>query len=150
MIDTFDYPRFGPDQMWEKVATDFQVAGGQLHLGMQAVKLAQHDHRVIAVEAVPAAGARRRFEADHFIVSMPLQETVQTLDPALPPAVEAAARKLGYRDFLTVALVLEGETPFPDNWIYIHEPTVRLGRIQNFKSWSAAMTRRTIASGRCR
>ena len=142
LIDTFDYPRFGPGQMWEKVAADFQAAGGQLHLGMQAIKLAQHNHRVIAVEAVPAGGARRRFEADHFIVSMPLQETVQALDPALPPAVEAAARKLGYRDFLTVVLVLEGENPFPDNWIYIHEPTVRLGRIQNFKNWSTAMVAR--------
>jgi protoporphyrinogen oxidase len=142
LADTFDYPRFGPRQMWEKVAADFQAAGGQLHLGMPAGKLAQRDHRVVAVEAVSAAGARRRFEADHFIVSMPLQETVQALDPALPPAVDAAARKLGYRDFLTVVLVIEGETPFPDNWIYIHEPTVRLGRIQNFKNWSAAMVAR--------
>jgi protoporphyrinogen oxidase len=142
LIDTFDYPRFGPGQMWEKVAADFQAAGGQLHLGMRAVKFAQRDLRVIAVEAVQTGGARRRFEADHFIVSMPLRETVQALDPALPPVVEAAARKLGYRDFLTVALVIEGETPFPDNWIYIHEPTVRLGRIQNFKNWSAAMVAR--------
>ena len=139
LIDTFNYPCFGPGQMWEKVAADFQAAGGQLHPGMQVIKLAQRDHRVIAVEAVQASGARRRFEADHFIVSMPLQETVQALDPALPPEVEAAARQLGYRDFLTVVLVLEGENPFPDNWIYIHEPAVRLGRIQNFKNWSADM-----------
>jgi protoporphyrinogen oxidase len=142
LIDTFDYPRLGPGQMWEKVAADFQAAGGQLHLGMQAVKLAQHDHRVIAVEAVPAGGARRRFEADHFIVSMPLQETVQALDPALSPAAVAAARKLVYRDFLTVALIIEDAPLFPDNWIYIHEPTVKLGRIQNFRNWSAAMVAR--------
>jgi len=139
LIDTFDYPRFGPGQIWEKVAADFQAAGGQLHPGLQVIKLAQRDHRVIAVEAVQAGGARQRFEADHFIVSMPLQETVQALDPALPPEVAAAARQLGYRDFLTVVLVLEGENPFPDNWIYIHEPTVRLGRIQNFQNWSADM-----------
>jgi protoporphyrinogen oxidase len=96
----------------------------------------------IAVEAVQTDGERRRFEADHFIVSMLLQETVQALDPALPPEVAAAARKLGYQDFLTVVLVLEGENPFPDNWIYIHEPAVRLGRIQNFNNWSADMVAR--------
>jgi protoporphyrinogen oxidase len=70
---------------------------------------------------------------------MPLRDTVLAFDPPLPAAVREAAGRLRYRDFLTVALVLEGPNPFPDNWIYIHEPGVKLGRIQNFKNWSEAM-----------
>jgi protoporphyrinogen oxidase len=139
LIETFDYPRLGPGQMWEKAATDFQAAGGQLHLGMQVAKLLRRDDRIVSVEAADASGARRRFDADHFIVSMPLRETVLALEPAMPPEAAAAARRLSYRDFLTVALVIEGENPFPDNWIYVHEPSVKLGRIQNFRNWSAAM-----------
>jgi protoporphyrinogen oxidase len=70
---------------------------------------------------------------------MPLRETVLAFDPPLPAAVREAAGRLRYRDFLTIALVVEGANPFPDNWIYIHEPEVKLGRIQNFKNWSEAM-----------
>jgi protoporphyrinogen oxidase len=73
---------------------------------------------------------------------MPLRETVQAFDPPLPEAAVEAARKLRYRDFITVAIVVEGENPFPDNWIYIHEPGVRLGRVQNFGNWSQAMVGR--------
>jgi len=85
---------------------------------------------------VYAAGHTETIEADNFIVSMPLQETVLAFDPPLPTAAIEAALKLAYRDFLTVALVIQGENPFPDNWIYIHDPSVKLGRIQNFKNWS--------------
>jgi protoporphyrinogen oxidase len=142
LIETFDYPRLGPGQMWEQAATELQSSGGRLHLGLQVVKLVRDGDRVVAVETTDAGGAMRRFSADHFIVSMPLRDTVLALDPPLAPAVAAAARRLGYRDFLTVALVIEGENPFPDNWIYVHDPAVRLGRIQNFRNWSAAMVER--------
>jgi protoporphyrinogen oxidase len=70
---------------------------------------------------------------------LPLRETVLAFDPPLPSEAVAAAQRLSYRDFLTVALVVDGENPFPDNWIYIHDPAVKLGRIQNFGNWSAAM-----------
>ena len=123
--------------MWEKAAADFQAAG--CDLGLRVTKLRRQEDRVASVEAVDAGGAPRQFDAAHFIVSMPLRETVLAFEPALPPAAADAARRLSYRDFLTVALVIEGENPFPDNWIYVHEPTVKLGRIQNFRNWSAAM-----------
>ena len=139
LIDTFDYPRLGPGQMWEKAAADVRAGGGRVEMGWRVDKIAHGAGRVLAAEAVDTAGARRRFEAEQFIVSMPLQETVLACDPPLAPEVVAAARGLHYRDFLTVALVVEGENPFPDNWIYIHDPHVRLGRIQNFKNWSAAL-----------
>jgi len=142
LIETFAYPRLGPGQMWEKAASDFQAAGGRLHPGLQVTRLIREGDRVVAVEAVDAGGASRRFAADHCIVSMPLRDTVLALDPPLPAEAAAAARRLAYRDFLTVALVIEGENPFPDNWIYVHEPSVKLGRIQNFRNWSAAMVER--------
>ena len=142
LIETFDYPRLGPGQMWERAAAEFQSAGGRLHLGLRVTRLVRDGSRVVAVEAVDAGGATRRFEADHGIVSMPLRETVLALDPPLPAEAAAAAGRLAYRDFLTVALVVEGENPFPDNWIYVHEPAVKLGRIQNFRNWSAAMVER--------
>jgi protoporphyrinogen oxidase len=139
LIDTFDYPRFGPGQMWEKTAADFRALGGELQMGWRVTRLVHEHGRVVRVEAVDAAGRRESFAADAFILSMPLRETVLAFDPPLPPAAQDAARALSYRDFLTVALVVEGENPFPDNWIYIHEPNVKLGRIQNFKNWSEAM-----------
>ena len=142
LIETFAYPRLGPGQMWEQAAADFQAAGGRLHLGLQVTRLVREGNCVAAVEAVDAGGGSRRFAADHCIVSMPLRETVLALDPPLPAEAAAAARRLAYRDFLTVALVIAGENPFPDNWIYVHEPSVKLGRIQNFRNWSAAMVER--------
>ena len=139
LIDTFAYPRHGPGQMWEKAAADLQALGGRVELGWRANKIRHADGRITAIEAAGATGGSRTFAADAFILSMPLQETVRAFDPPLAPAMLAAADGLRYRDFLTVALVVEGANPFPDNWIYIHEPEVRLGRIQNFKNWSEAM-----------
>ena len=139
LIDTFSYPRLGPGQMWEKVAADITALGGRVDLGWQAQKIRHAAGRITAIEATHTAGETRTFTADNFIISMPLQETVRAFDPPLPPAALAAADALGYRDFLTVALVIEGENPFPDNWIYVHEPGVKLGRIQNFKNWSEAL-----------
>jgi protoporphyrinogen oxidase len=139
LIDTFDYPRLGPGQMWEKTAADIRALGGDVRLGWRVDRIRHAGGRITAVEAVRADGARETLAADEFILSMPLRETVLAFDPPLPEAAQSAARALGYRDFLTVALVVEGENPFPDNWIYIHEPGVKLGRIQNFKNWSEAM-----------
>ncbi len=139
LIDTFDYPRLGPGQMWEQVATDIQAMGGEVQLGTRVAKIFHADGRATGVEVVDAAGARRRVDATAFIVSMPLRDTVLAFDPPLPAEIGAAARRLGYRDFLTVALVVRGANPFPDNWLYVHDPRVQLGRIQNFRNWSSAM-----------
>lgn len=139
LIDSFAYPRFGPGQMWEKTAADFTAAGGRLELGWRVSKVCHRDGRVTAVESEAADGRRRRDEGDHFILSMPLRETVLAFDPPLPEALQADAAALRYRDFLTVALIVHGDNPFPDNWIYIHDPSVKLGRIQNFRNWSEAM-----------
>ena len=135
LIDTFSYPRLGPGQMWEKTADDIRRLGGSVEMGADIAVIRHAAGKVVSL----GTRAGRTVEADQFILSMPLQETVLALDPPPPQPVLEAARKLRYRDFLTVALIVDGENPFPDNWIYIHEPEVRLGRIQNFKNWSEAM-----------
>jgi protoporphyrinogen oxidase len=93
---------------------------------------------VVSIET-ETAGVAASFKADQFILSMPLRETVLAFEPPLSAPTIESAKKLHYRDFLTVSLIIEGDNPFPDNWIYIHEPNVKLGRIQNFKNWSEAM-----------
>ena len=134
LIQEFHYPRYGPGQMWDAMAGSIQENGGCVNLGEPVVRLEMDGRRVRAVETT--AG---RYEPRHVISSLPLRTTVSIADPAPPDHVQAAAQGLRYRDFLTVALVLDGEDLFPDNWIYIHEPGVQVGRIQNYRSWSPWM-----------
>ena len=139
LIDKFSYPRLGPGQMWEKTAADIRGRGGRIAMNTRVTKIRHAGGRVTSIEAQGPGGGGKSFEADQFIVSMPLREAVLAFDPPLSAGVREAAGRLRYRDFLTVALVVDGPNPFPDNWIYIHEPLVKLGRIQNFKNWSEAM-----------
>jgi protoporphyrinogen oxidase len=139
LIDKFSYPRLGPGQMWEKTAADIRANGGTIAMGTNVTKIRHAGGRITSIEAGGPEGGTQSYEADHFVVSMPLRDAVLAFDPPLPDAVAKAAGLLRYRDFLTVALVVDGPDPFPDNWIYIHEPEVKLGRIQNFKNWSEAM-----------
>ncbi len=149
LIDTFDYPRLGPGQMWERAADDLMAAGGRLQKDARVVRIEHRDGRILAVETESSAGARQRWPGAAFVLSLPLQEAVLAFDPPLAAETIAAARGLNYRDFLTVALVVEGENPFPDNWIYIHDPSVRLGRIQNYRNWSPAMLAAEDAQATC-
>jgi protoporphyrinogen oxidase len=139
LIDTFSYPRLGPGQMWERTASDIRRLGANIVMGARATKIRHANGLVESIEVAEADGTSRAFRAAQFILSMPLRESVLAFDPPLSSQAVEAAKKLRYRDFLTVALIIEGDNPFPDNWIYIHEPEVKLGRIQNFKNWSEAM-----------
>src|ERR671933_1266947 len=134
LIDKFQYPRYGPGQMWEMMTSRIEELGGEVRLNEPATRIVVEDGRVTRVET-PADV----LEPSGVISSLPLRATVGIADPEPPSEVVEAARGLRYRDFLTVALVLDGEDLFPDNWIYIHEPSVRVGRIQNFRSWSPWM-----------
>jgi protoporphyrinogen oxidase len=142
LIDTFSYPRLGPGQMWEKTSADIRAMGGRIEMDARVTRIRHEGGRVTSIEAQRGDDGMQAYSGEEYILSMPLQETVLAFDPPLPAEALAAARRLRYRDFLTVALVVEGENPFPDNWIYIHEPAVRLGRIQNFRNWSEAMVGR--------
>jgi protoporphyrinogen oxidase len=135
LIGEFQYPRYGPGQMWEQMTTRIEELGGEVRLNTPATKLeVASDGEVIAVHTPEEV-----IEPKAVISSLPLRATVGIADPTAPEPVREAAQGLRYRDFLTVALVLDGDDVFPDNWIYIHEPGVHVGRIQNYRSWSPWM-----------
>jgi protoporphyrinogen oxidase len=135
LIDQFQYPKFGPGMMWER-ARDLVVEGGGEVL-METPVLAVHHRNGNAVAVTARMGDKNeRVACGHLISSMPMAELLQMMHPPAGPEVMAAAQRLRYRDFLTIALVVPQEAGFPDNWIYVHSPDVQVGRIQNFGSWS--------------
>ena len=138
LIHQFQYPRLGPGQMWELCRDRVEQMGGTVLLKHRVRELHVESDRVVAA-TVDTPNGPTRVQGDHFIVTMPVRSLARALRPAVPEAVRAAAEALRYRDFLVVALMLEGQKLFPDNWIYIHTTGVRVGRIQNFGNWSAAM-----------
>jgi protoporphyrinogen oxidase len=135
LIEEFRYPRLGPGQMWEELAERITAAGGEIRLGAPVEGLTLDEGRLGSVRA-----GGEEIEVAAAISSVPLRTVAGIAEPAPPAAVSAAAGGLRYRDFLTVALVIEGVPPFPDNWVYVHDPGVRVGRIQNYRAWSPWMT----------
>jgi protoporphyrinogen oxidase len=135
LISEFNYPRFGPGQMWDAMTSAIEAEGGEVRLETPVERIELAGSRVIEIEA----GGESYALPDAVISSLPLREVVMMAHPKAPQKVIDAAQGLRYRDFLTVALVVDGEDLFPDNWIYIHEPGVRVGRIQNYRSWSPWM-----------
>jgi protoporphyrinogen oxidase len=135
LIGEFQYPRYGPGQMWEQMTDRIEELGGEVRLSTPVDRIELADDG--EVRAIHAGG--EVIEPASVISSLPLRTTVAIADPVAPQEVRDAAYGLRYRDFLTVALVLDGEDIFPDNWIYIHEADVNVGRIQNYRSWSPWM-----------
>lgn len=140
LIEEFEYPRYGPGMMWERARDVVEERGAKVHLRTAVTAVRHADGRATAVVA-DGPGGPLELPADHVISSMPLSALVLAMDPPAPDDVRTAARDLRYRDFLTVALVVPRADGFPDNWIYVHSPDVRLGRIQNFGSWSPWMVK---------
>jgi protoporphyrinogen oxidase len=138
LIEEFDYPRLGPGMMWRAVTEEIHRLGGAVRLHREVVGIRRTGARV---DSVIVAGERGEEEVvgDHFLSSMPVTQLVLRLSPPPPEPVREAARRLSYRDFLTVCLIVDRPDPFPDNWIYVHSPEVKVGRIQNFRSWSPEM-----------
>jgi protoporphyrinogen oxidase len=141
LIEEFNYPRHGPGMMWERCRDLVEEAGGAVLMRHRVTGLHLEAGRVAEVSVTDPDGAELRLRPSHVISSMPIRTLVRTIQPAPPEPVAKAAEDLGYRDFLTVALVVPVERGFPDNWIYIHSPEVRVGRIQNFGSWSPYMVK---------
>ncbi|MBW3556224.1 MAG: NAD(P)/FAD-dependent oxidoreductase [Actinobacteria bacterium] len=135
LIEEFQYPKYGPGMMWERCRELVEAVGTKVIMEAAVTNVHLEGDRAVAVTADTHGGATT-YRCDHVISSMPITALVRAMDPPAPPEVLAAAAGLRYRDFLTVALVVPEEDGFPDNWIYVHSPEVRLGRIQNFGSWS--------------
>jgi len=138
LIEEFDYPRQGPGMMWRAVKDRVQEGGGVVRQNSDVVGIRRTGNRIDGV-VVSNDGNEELVPGTDFISSMPVTEFIKKLDPAPPEEVLKAAHGLKYRDFLTVCLIVNKEELFPDNWIYIHEPKVQVGRIQNFKNWSPHM-----------
>src|SRR5437764_534790 len=139
LIDRFRYPRLGPGQVWERVAEISASHGHPVLLGQPVSSIQHNDGIVSAVVTTDAGGVTHQYPGTDFISSIPIRELVAKLDPPAPESVRGAANRLGYRDFISIALMIDRPDVFPDNWIYIHDPGVRVGRIQNFKNWSPDM-----------
>jgi protoporphyrinogen oxidase len=138
LIGSFQYPRKGPGMMWETAAARVRERGGHIHMGTRLDSLRWNaNSKRWTITAVTTDGDWKFFTANHVISSAPIRELMASIQPV--PVSKPAADRLRYRDFLTVALIVDKPDLFPDNWIYIHEPRVKVGRIQNFRSWSPEM-----------
>ncbi|WP_334155443.1 NAD(P)/FAD-dependent oxidoreductase [Tepidimonas sp.] len=148
LIEQFLYPRLGPGQMWERAAQEIIAGGGTILLQTRVVRLRRQDNRITAVEIEEHDGQRRTVEVDHVISTMPVKDLIAAMDPPAPQEVQRVAQGLLYRDFMTVGVLVRrikrspadqggrsGER-LPDNWIYVQEKDVRLGRLQIFNNWS--------------
>ena len=139
LIDEFKYPRLGPGQMWEACARRLADHGNLTHCDMAVTRVRHARGHVECVYGQTSAGEPVEFASQHYVSSMPLRELIWALDPPPPADVLAAANRLRYRDYLTVVLIVKRAEVFPDNWVYVHSPEVRMGRMQNYKNWSPAM-----------
>jgi protoporphyrinogen oxidase len=139
LIDRFRYPRLGPGQMWERVAAISGEKGHPVLLGRTIERIDHARGEVTSITTRTEDGRVEIHRGSHFISSIPIRELVARLAPPAPERVRHAAERLGYRDFISIALMIDRAEVFPDNWIYIHDPGVRVGRIQNFKNWSPDM-----------
>jgi protoporphyrinogen oxidase len=140
LIEEFNYPRYGPGMMWERCAELVSAQGTKIVFDSTVTKVEHQGGRAAAVTAL-AGGAPTRYECTEVISSMPIGALLRAMDPPPPDDVLAAADALRYRDFITVALVLPEDAGFPDNWIYINDASVEVGRIQNFGRWSPYMVK---------
>lgn len=136
LVDRFRYPRLGPGMMWEACTRHIETQGGTIRLGQRVTGI-KRDGASWRVTHRGSDGKERAVTADHVVTSLPLRELVQMLD--LDDDIRRSAESLRYRDFLTVALIMRDRGRFDDHWIYVQDPTVQVGRIQNYKAWSPDM-----------
>ncbi len=150
LVERFIYPKFGPGQLWEHVADEIVKRGGEIHLGLKAVSMRTDGNRIVSVDAAGEDGTLRTFAANYFFSTMPIRELVGALEHGgaeIPPDVKYVSEGLIYRDFITIGILVDKlaiTEPdgglLRDNWIYIQEPDVLVGRVQIFNNWSPYLT----------
>ncbi len=141
LIESFLYPKFGPGQLWERVAADVVNMGAEIHLACKVKKINMAGDKVVSVVCETSMGAERVIDCDFLFSSMPLGGLLDSIDGMeVPSAVLDVARNLPHRDFITVGLLLKGlSRHIPDTWVYIQERDFRVGRLQIFNNWSPYM-----------
>jgi protoporphyrinogen oxidase len=138
LIESFRYPRQGPGMMWRACAAKIAGMGGRILMGRRVTQVRwDAELQLWSVTASRADGTQEVFHARNLVSSAPMRDLAQALHPA--PVTLPRAEALGYRDFITVVLIGRSSVDLPDNWIYIHDPAVQVGRVQNFRSWSPEM-----------
>lgn len=138
LIDEFKYPVLGPGMMWEEVKFQIKDKGGEIITEAKVKGFRLNGSKFISV-LVEINGMAEEIIGDYFLSTMPIRDLIKGIIPEPPKDVLESGGNLNYRDFLTVSLVIDKKDIFPDNWIYIHDPEVKMGRIQNFKNWSKKM-----------
>ena len=138
LIDEFDYPVYGPGMMYNEMSNKIQGMGGKVHMNSRVTKVNHENDQINSIEYTDENGNIHVEEGTDFVSSIPITELVEIMTPTNQKVLEAA-KNLKYRSIITVDVILKRREVFPDNWIYIHSPEVRLGRIQNFKNWSRDM-----------
>ncbi len=138
LINEFQYPILGPGMMWENFTEKIEREGGVVKLNCDVIAV-NHNYNKIESIVINTEGNIIELKGDHFISSMPVTELIRKLNPKVPVHIERAASKLSYRALILVGLIINKKQLFPDNWLYIHSPEFRVGRIQNFKNWSIEM-----------
>ena len=137
LIEYFLYPKFGPGQMWEQVADEISKSGGELIQNFKVIKINISDNKVQSVVISDKSGNQKQIEADYCISTMPVNELINSMNCEIPKNVQEVSSGLLYRDFITVGLLLKKiNYEVEDNWIYIQEPYVNVGRLQVFNNWS--------------
>ena len=132
----FLYPRLGPGMLWSRMRQQFEALGQSMLLGHRLVAVRHEEGQVREIE-LQGPGNRCVLPVSHLVSTIPLRDLAAALTPA--PSFQAAAAALRHRDFIEVALVLDGPDPFPDTWLYLHDRGIRAGRVQNFRAWSPAL-----------
>jgi len=138
LIEEFNYPKYGPGMMYEAVANRIKTAGGVIQTGHLVTGIRLQNGQVTGIETTKD-GVKIEHPADVVVSTIPLPDTLSLLFPG-DQKVAASSKSMRFRDFISVNLILEKADVFPDTWIYIHDPAVKMGRIQNFKNWSRWMT----------
>jgi protoporphyrinogen oxidase len=141
LIEEFQYPRLGPGQMWEAFKTSVEERGIPVLLNRRVVGINHNAGRAESV-VVRTNGHEIAYPVSAVLSSLALPELIECLDPPAPDHVREAAARLRYRNLCIVALMSREQEPFPDNWIYLHDPRTRAGRVQNFGAWSPDMVRK--------
>jgi protoporphyrinogen oxidase len=143
LIEKFLYPKFGPGQLWEHAADLVRKGGGEIHFGIEITRINVKGDKLISVEGISASGQAVTYAGDYFISTMPVRDLIRAISEQVPKEVVDVSEGLIYRDFITVGLlvsrlsVTESDgSPLTDNWIYIQEPDVMVGRLQIFNNWS--------------
>jgi len=138
LMESFDYPSRGPGMMWEAAETKVLAQGGEVLMGCELTSMSWNAaEKIWTVSYTSSDGVIHTTTANHVISSAPIPQLMGSITPA--PVSLKNAGELKYRDFLTVALMAKANDTFLDNWIYIHDPSVHVGRVQNFASWSPAL-----------